>query len=179
MDEENEFLPFDSQRLGQPEEELWAGREKEIQSLLIPDTLDKPFVMTPELRDKIGRLALEGAEDEEICLYCNLSTRRFKDYKRNDENFADWLVKLRKRVTFIARKNIRTAIELGNLSLSKWEIERENKKSGALSSSNLTNEFLTDDDESILEAYVTKTITLKKTTKIPLQEAKNPLQEVK
>jgi len=143
---------------------------------LVFDPIGKDFVLTPTNKDKIGKLALEGATDDEICLLCNINTKVWKNYLRENDLFADWIKRLRNKVSFLARRNIRTVIENGSVEVSKWFLEQENKKQEKQSQRTFSPdlELLTDDDESILEAYVTKTITLKKTSKIPFKPAEEP-----
>lgn len=143
---------------------------------LVFDPIGKDFVLTQANKDKIGKLALEGATDEEICLLCNINTKVWKNYLKENDVFSDWIKRLRNRTTFLARRNINLAIEGGHLELSKWKIEKEIKEQ---EKHNLRpfldgSELISNDDDAILEAYVTKTITLKKTTKIPFKQAEDP-----
>lgn len=143
---------------------------------LVFDPIGKDFVLNQTNKDKIGKLALEGATDDEICLLCNINTKIWKNYLKENDTFADWIKRLRSRTTFLARRNINAAIFSGHLELSKWKIEKEIKEQ---EKQNLRpflqeSELISNDDDAILEAYVTKTITLKKTTKIPFKQAEEP-----
>lgn len=168
---DNTFKPIEKEDIP---EEISEGIESENPVVewndsFVFDPMKKDFVLTPILQDRIGKLALEGATDEEICLFCNISTKVWKNYLRENELFADWIKRLREKTTFIARRNINFAIQSGNLELSRWKLEKEAKKAEKQNQRDFDLDLpqLTADDESILEAYVTRTVTLKKTTKIP------------
>lgn len=148
--------------------------------------MDREIEITPHILDTIRRCALDGASDEEICLFCNFSKKKWDKYLREHDDFKDWVDRLKNRITFIARKNINTAIEQGSLELSRWKIEQKNKNElkQLLEQKNSENDELSADDEQMLESFVTRTITYKQTTthKIPLKQAKepqiiNPIQE--
>lgn len=147
------------------------------ENTLVFEPMFKEVHLSETLTEKIGKLALEGATDEEICLFCNFNTKAWKNYLRLHENFNDWLKRLRKKTSYLARKNIAEVVEEGNLAYSKWWLERDDKrnKCANFGVENEADANLSVDDEEILEAYVTKTITLKQTAKIPLSKALKPV----
>ena len=114
-----------------------------------------------------------------ICLFCNFNTKAWKDYLRLHEDFNDWIKRLRKKTSYLAKRNIAQIIEEGDFDASKWWIEHEEKgnRTAKLGANDTLEDSLSIDDEAILEAYVTKTITLKQTAKIPLSKTLKPVTE--
>lgn len=146
---------------------------------LVFEPMFKEVHLSEALTEKIGKLALEGATDEEICLFCNFNTKAWKDYLRLHEGFNDWIKRLRKKTSYLAKRNIVQTIEEGDFDASKWWIEHEEKgnRTAKLGANDTLEDSLSIDDEAILEAYVTKTITLKQTAKIPLSKTLKPVTE--
>lgn len=140
--------------------------------------IDREIEMTPHILETIRKCALDGGTDEEICMFCNFSKRKWEKYLRDNDNFRDWVERLKKKTDFVAKRVICEAIALGSVNESKWWLERGDRINAKLRSEQIksTVDELSPDDEQILEGFITRTVTYKQTItqKIPLKEAKDP-----
>ncbi len=87
----------------------------------------RPTVMTPEVIAKLEYGFMKGLTDLECCLYAGISKDALYDYCNKYPEFSDRKEELKKQPSVQAKINVTEAIEMGDIDLSKWYLERKNK----------------------------------------------------
>lgn len=78
-----------------------------------------------EVLPKLEQAALIDASVEEMCFYADISPRAYYRYIEKNPRFRQKIQALRERLTLKSRQNIAGRIEAGDVSLSKWQLERK------------------------------------------------------
>lgn len=100
------------------------GRKKKAEEK--KDT-GRPTVMTPETLQKLELGFMHGMTDVEACLYANISKSTLYNYCNENPAFMERKEELKKQPSVKAKLNVVNAIEMGDVDLSKWYLERRNK----------------------------------------------------
>lgn len=87
----------------------------------------RPTVVTPEVLQKLEYGFMRGMTDVEACLYADISKSTLYEYCNKNPEFAERKEELKKQPSVKAKLNVVNAIELGDVDLSKWYLERRNK----------------------------------------------------
>lgn len=80
---------------------------------------------TKDVISKLEQAALIDATVEEMCFYADISVAAYYRYIEVNPKFREKITALRERLTLKSRQNIATRIESGDISLSKWHMERK------------------------------------------------------
>ena len=74
---------------------------------------------------KLEQAALIDAPVEEMCYYADISADAYYRYLKTHPKFRDKIQSLRERLSLKSRQNIASQIDIGDISLSKWMLERK------------------------------------------------------
>lgn len=96
----------------------------------------RPTVMTPEAVGKLEDAFSKGCTITEACLLADISRDSYYDYIKLNPDFSNKVEMLREKPAMHARMNIAASILGGDLTDSKWYLERK-KKSEFSSSTNV------------------------------------------
>lgn len=81
-------------------------------------------VVTEEVLQKLDHAFMIGCTDTEACLFANISPRTLYYYQDKHPDFAERKEMLRKTLNAKAKANIASAIQRGDVTDSKWHLER-------------------------------------------------------
>ena len=88
----------------------------------------RPTVMTVELVEKLEHAFMMGLNKTEACLYAGIDRNTLYSYIDRNPSFKDRIDTLRENVTMRAKMNIYDDVFDGEVSTSKWHLERTNKE---------------------------------------------------
>lgn len=126
----------------------------------------RPTAITPEVVSKLVSSFSNGMSVREACWQSKISHETYYNRLRNDEQFADMMSKYQASPTTKAKKVIVDAINNGNISASKWWLERRapdefgNSSHEINKSEDKTNQFanMSDNEMRLLGIEISKLI---------------------
>lgn len=87
----------------------------------------RPTVMTESTINKLEQGFMLGLTDREACLYADISHQTLYDYCKKYPEFTDRKEMLKEQPKMRAKMNIANDIDKGDISTSKWYLERKAK----------------------------------------------------
>ena len=98
----------------------------------------RPTVMTETILQKLEEGFCAGLTDEECCLYANICTSTLYNYCNDNKDFLERKELLKRQPLIRAKLNVTKNINMGDLTDSKWYLERKGKKEFSLRTENDT-----------------------------------------
>jgi hypothetical protein len=92
----------------------------------------RPTKMTPEIVTKLEYAFSKSFTDEQACFHVGISRECLNNYCIANPGFRDKKEALKKNVSLKAKLNVVEGVESGELSASKWWLERKNKEEFSL-----------------------------------------------
>ena len=83
--------------------------------------------MTPEVVSKLEYAFSKSFTDEQACFHVGIGRNCLNRYCIENPEFRDKKEALKKNITLKAKLNVVESVESGELSASKWWLERKNK----------------------------------------------------
>jgi hypothetical protein len=99
----------------------------------------RPTVMTDEVVRKLEEGFCAGLTDEQACLYADISKPTLYDYCNKYPEFSNRKEILKEQPLIRAKLNVTKNINSGDLTDSKWYLERKGKKEFSLRTENDLN----------------------------------------
>ena len=93
-----------------------------------PNPVGRPTVFTDDTLKILEGAFADGATDEFACFLAQISPASLYNYQNENPEFLERKKYLKDQTKFQAKKNIRKAIESGDLETSKWYAERKIKE---------------------------------------------------
>jgi hypothetical protein len=87
----------------------------------------RPSKVTPEVLVKLEHAFMKSFTDEQACLYAEISPDALYNYCTKYPEFSEKKRVLKGSLALKAKLNIAGSIEEGEISSSKWWLERKNK----------------------------------------------------
>lgn len=84
----------------------------------------RPTKMTPECIEKLEHAFAKGLNDTEACLLVDICADTLDSYEAKHPEFVDKKKRLRSKPLMKAKLNIVDSVEEGDISDSKWYLER-------------------------------------------------------
>ena len=88
--------------------------------------------MTPEIVTKLEYAFSKSFTDEQACQHVDISRQCLNRYCLENPEFRDKKESLKRNLTLKAKMNVVESIESGEISSSKWWLERKNKEEFSL-----------------------------------------------
>jgi len=98
----------------------------------------RPTVVTEDVLRKLEEGFCAGLTDLQCCLYADIPASTFYDYCRNNPEFSNRKEILKDQPLIRAKLNVTKNINMGDLTDSKWYLERKGKKEFSLRTENDT-----------------------------------------
>ena len=92
----------------------------------------RPTKMTPEVVKKLEYAFSKSFTDDQACVYAGISRRSLNNYCIVNPGFLYKKEALKNSVSLKAKLNVVEGVESGELSASKWWLERKNKEEFSL-----------------------------------------------
>ena len=92
----------------------------------------RPSKMTPEVVTKLEYAFAKSFTDEQACQHVDISRECLNNYCIANPEFRDKKESLKRNLTLKAKMNVVESIESGEISSSKWWLERKNKEEFSL-----------------------------------------------
>ena len=86
--------------------------------------IGRPREITPAIVQQLERSFQAGLNISEACVANNVARSTFYDYLKYDKSFSDRISVLRTKPQIKAKLNIANAINEGDISTSKWYLEK-------------------------------------------------------
>ena len=86
--------------------------------------IGRPREITPTVVQQLERSFQAGLNISEACVANNVARSTFYDYLKYDKSFSDRISVLRTKPQIKAKLNIANAINEGDISTSKWYLEK-------------------------------------------------------
>jgi len=94
--------------------------------------------MTPEVISKLEEAYLCNATDLEACFFANISKDTLYRYMKKHPEFSERKAQLKNSVKFQAKRNVKAAIDKGDIQQSNYVLDRLAKSEGYTTRTELT-----------------------------------------
>lgn len=95
-----------------------------------PNPVGRPHAIDNFVLQELEGAFADGASDKTACFLAKISEATLYNYQNEHPEFLERKVELKNLTKYRAKKNIRKAIESGDVETSKWYAERKLKDEG-------------------------------------------------